>query len=49
MLLTISMTMQNSPLKGDYVIDVHDIRTFGMNIKLWDYFREEMKINLNNL
>lgn len=36
-------------LKGDYVVDVHDIRTFGMNIKLWDYFREEMKINLNNL
>jgi|TARA_B100000282_G_scaffold61471_1_gene41208 hypothetical protein len=36
-------------LKGHYNIDTHDIRTMGMNIKLWDYYRFEIKRHLNNL
>ena len=36
-------------LKGDYHIDTHDIRTMAMNIKLWDYFRFDIKKHLYHL
>ena len=36
-------------LKGHYDTDLHSISTWGMNIKLWDYFRFDIKRHLDHL